>query len=121
MYRVVQRGGAARSARRAHNPEVGGSNPPPATIKIFRVFPEIFENFSEGFEKLIQLCLFSLNCKTNVESKVSNASYPVDPQLIEVMPIKILFPSDYTPCACLPHNSNSRVYPKTIQQFLTEL
>ena len=34
MYWVVQRGGAARSARRAHNPEVGGSNPPPATIRV---------------------------------------------------------------------------------------
>ncbi len=27
----MKRGGAARSARRAHNPEAGGSNPPPAT------------------------------------------------------------------------------------------
>lgn len=30
---VISRGGAA-AARRAHNPEVAGSNPAPATVKI---------------------------------------------------------------------------------------
>ena len=31
-YVLVERGGAARLARGAHNPEVGSSNLPPATI-----------------------------------------------------------------------------------------
>ena len=30
----ILRGGAVWSARRAHNPKVGGSNPPPATMKL---------------------------------------------------------------------------------------
>lgn len=40
---VVSRGGAA-AARRAHNPEVVGSNPTPATMEILGrlVRPEIF-------------------------------------------------------------------------------
>ena len=33
-YVLVERGGAARLARGAHNPEVGSSNLPPATILV---------------------------------------------------------------------------------------
>ncbi len=39
-YVLVERGGAARLARGAHNPEVGSSNLPPATILVC--------GFSEG-------------------------------------------------------------------------
>lgn len=34
-YGLLERGGAARLARGAHNPKVGSSNLPPATINIF--------------------------------------------------------------------------------------
>ena len=36
-YVLVERGGAARLARGAHNPEVGSSNLPPATILCIKV------------------------------------------------------------------------------------
>ena len=36
-YVLVERGGAARLARGAHNPEVGSSNLPPATISVMKV------------------------------------------------------------------------------------
>ena len=38
--------GRAVAARRAHNPEVGGSNPPPATIEIAKRFPNPDKNVS---------------------------------------------------------------------------
>ena len=36
-YVLLERGGAARLARGAHNPEVGSSNLPPATISVVKV------------------------------------------------------------------------------------
>ena len=36
-YGLLERGGAARLARGAHNPEVGSSNLPPATISVVKV------------------------------------------------------------------------------------
>ena len=36
----IHRGIEQLAARRAHNPEVGGSSPPPATIKLFAQMAE---------------------------------------------------------------------------------
>ncbi len=55
-YVLVERGGAARLARGAHNPKVGSSNLPPATISVMKV--TAYSGFSGGSLFRVNVCGF---------------------------------------------------------------
>jgi hypothetical protein len=81
----LERGGAARLARGAHNPKVGSSNLPPATKELTpyynqRLFDTLWSlrNLSKNTQKTYAKLLKILDIHSNLDDPVSVERYLLD-------------------------------------------